>query len=306
MTAAPAAPAMTAQAPSLAAGAPPVGQAPAAGLLPSFASLVGAPQPGDTGTPCVKELPPEVVALLLAALMGTQVPAVAAAPATTVQADTSPAGDVAAPAAEAMAIDSGAALALDAMLDDAVARGRQDPADLLRAEAAPVRSDPGAPKDFPHWAAAALDAPQAPKSPHESTPKHSLPVHTHVAAQGWADEVAARIAWITREDFQSATLRLTPEHLGPVDVTIAVRDGDAIVTFGAGHAETRAALEQALPRLRELFAAQGLSLSQASVSGERARRDPPATRHVAGPEIDMESHHDDAVRMSLGLVDLYA
>jgi flagellar hook-length control protein FliK len=41
--------------------------------------------------------------------------------------------------------------------------------------------------------------------------------------------------------------------------------------FGATQTETRTALEQALPRLREMFASQGLNLSHAGVSGETPR-----------------------------------
>ena len=42
--------------------------------------------------------------------------------------------------------------------------------------------------------------------------------------------------------------------------------------FTAAHATTRAAIEDALPRLREMLAAQGLQLSQADV-GDQAQRD---------------------------------
>jgi len=65
---------------------------------------------------------------------------------------------------------------------------------------------------------------------------------------------------------QSATLRLSPEHLGPLEVRIAIREGETSLWFGAAHADTRHALEQALPRLREQFASAGLSLGQSSVS----------------------------------------
>ena len=46
----------------------------------------------------------------------------------------------------------------------------------------------------------------------------------------------------------------------------------AQVWFGAQHADTRAALAEALPRLREMFAEAGLSLGHAGVSQEAPRR----------------------------------
>jgi flagellar hook-length control protein FliK len=70
---------------------------------------------------------------------------------------------------------------------------------------------------------------------------------------------------------ESGSLQLSPEHLGPLEVRISVRDGAASVWFGANHADTRAALEQALPHLRNMFASQGLTLSDAGVSRESPR-----------------------------------
>ena len=66
-------------------------------------------------------------------------------------------------------------------------------------------------------------------------------------------------------------MRVSPEHLGPVEVKISVHNGDASVWFGANHPDTRAALEQALPRLREMFANQGLTLTDSGVSRESPR-----------------------------------
>ncbi len=45
------------------------------------------------------------------------------------------------------------------------------------------------------------------------------------------------------------------------------------VWFGAQHADTRAALTEALPKLREMFSASGLALGQAGVSHEMPRQD---------------------------------
>jgi len=69
---------------------------------------------------------------------------------------------------------------------------------------------------------------------------------------------------------QSATIRLQPEHLGPMEIRIQVSDdGGAQVNFSAHHAQTRDALEGTMPRLRELLADQGLNLQQANVDAGR-------------------------------------
>ena len=50
-----------------------------------------------------------------------------------------------------------------------------------------------------------------------------------------------------------------------------MHEGEATVWFGAANADTRNALEQSLPRLRELFASQGLVLADAGVHRETRR-----------------------------------
>jgi len=66
-------------------------------------------------------------------------------------------------------------------------------------------------------------------------------------------------------------LHVNPPELGPVEIRIAV-DGDlrsaATVQFVASQSATRDALEAGLPRLREMLAESGITLSEASVGGQ--------------------------------------
>lgn len=125
---------------------------------------------------------------------------------------------------------------------------------------------------------------------------------------GWPQAVAAQVHWFVSNDVQSATLRLSPEHLGPVEVHIDVRESQVNVNFSAAHAETRAALEQTVPRLREIFASSGLSLGQANV-----QQDPRAgSKTGANPLRAALAHAQNvepvavAAGQALGLVDEYA
>jgi flagellar hook-length control protein FliK len=137
-------------------------------------------------------------------------------------------------------------------------------------------------------------------------------VNTPVTDAGFADEVGGKITWMANQGVQSASLQLTPEHLGPVEVRISMQDGSASVSFNAAHADTRAALEQALPRLREMFSTQGLTLTDASVSQQSPRGQPQrqavsaigATGGVSGE--DSTSSVATVTRAQLGLVDTYA
>ena len=131
-----------------------------------------------------------------------------------------------------------------------------------------------------------------------------------VGDRRWPEQVGHEVRILLERGVQSATLRLTPEHLGPVDVRIDIVNDKANVVFGAANGETRAALTEAIPRLREMFAGAGLTLGDAGVRQDTPGRSPgsgpgqlPADAVVdgdAGPQVTAAQ----AVRMSL--VDAYA
>ncbi|MDJ0793417.1 MAG: flagellar hook-length control protein FliK [Woeseiaceae bacterium] len=116
------------------------------------------------------------------------------------------------------------------------------------------------------FANVAPTAPQA-DSTFASTLQNQLPdlIETPVRDANWGDKVGERVVMMANNQLKTAEIRLTPAELGPVRVQVNVEDGAANITFQAQHAATREALEQALPRLREMFAESGLSLGQTSV-----------------------------------------
>ena len=135
----------------------------------------------------------------------------------------------------------------------------------------------------------------------------SRPVHAPVGSAAWADEIGSRVVMMTESGNHTASLKLSPEHLGPLEINITVRDDKASVWFGAAHADTRAAIETALPRLREMFESQGLSLADAGVFREPPREQAAVKNNARstgqGETVDEVS---TASRARLGLVDAYA
>jgi flagellar hook-length control protein FliK len=138
----------------------------------------------------------------------------------------------------------------------------------------------------------------------------SAEVRTPVGAPGWADEIGTHLTLMAANGREAASLRLSPEHLGPVEVRISMKDGDTSVVFTAANPETRSALEQSLPRLRELFASQGLVLGDANVSRDGPRDTfRPATFANASRGSSDAGSGDDVKSVTLsrvGLVDTYA
>jgi flagellar hook-length control protein FliK len=133
-----------------------------------------------------------------------------------------------------------------------------------------------------------------------------------VGTPAWKHSLGAEVRLMIERGIGTATLRLSPEHLGPVEVRIDLADDSANVRFTATHAETRAALADALPRLRDMLASVGVNLGDASVHRDLPRE--PERRDGSGqgeanalPESDAESRVA-VVRLDAGrgLVDEYA
>jgi len=150
--------------------------------------------------------------------------------------------------------------------------------------------------------------------PAAADPAGGQTLHATVGTPRWADELGSRMVLMSLRGQHEGSLNLTPEHLGPLEVRISVNQGTANVWFGSQHADTRAALAEALPRLRELFADAGLMMGHAGVSQEAPRqspRDGDAARFAASTQGNAIDDLDAAApastrRIALGLVDTYA
>ncbi len=145
--------------------------------------------------------------------------------------------------------------------------------------------------------------------PDSTLPRLVIPVGT----AAWRHELVTHINLMIDRGEQAATLRLTPDHLGPLEIRIAVREGETSLWFGATHAETREALEMALPRLREQFAGAGLALGQSTIS-QGSPQDPRNLRNAmlrGAPDrafggSDSNELAVDRISVALGLIDTYA
>lgn len=97
----------------------------------------------------------------------------------------------------------------------------------------------------------------------------SLPIQPGMQNPAWTQVMSSRVVWMAKEGLQQAQLRMNPANLGPVEVKLHVQNEQASVTFLAQHSATRDALEQALPRLRESFAENGMELTNAQVGEQQ-------------------------------------
>lgn len=156
-----------------------------------------------------------------------------------------------------------------------------------------------------------------------SQPARPLAMNTPLQHPDWNNEFAQRITWLANSRIQAAEIRLNPQHLGPIDIQVRMDGDQANLVFGAAHAQVRDAIEAALPRLREMFAAQGLTVANVDVDvrdgnaqqfagGDDAQGGRGAQRGGLGNEGD-PANADPAVAGALpgiqvasGLVDIFA
>jgi flagellar hook-length control protein FliK len=105
----------------------------------------------------------------------------------------------------------------------------------------------------------------------DAMPMQQQPLQPGGNGEQFAKGLAERVLFMADGGLQSARIKLHPEHLGPLDIRIQVQDDGARVWFQAQHGQTREALEQAMPRLRELFSDQGMQLLGADVGSGQER-----------------------------------
>lgn len=95
-----------------------------------------------------------------------------------------------------------------------------------------------------------------------------LEVATPVHSPNWSADVGQRVVWMARNNVQEAQLSVNPPNLGPIEITLSLKDDAATARFFSPHAEVREILEQALPRLREMLAGAGVQLGQSDVGAQ--------------------------------------
>lgn len=99
---------------------------------------------------------------------------------------------------------------------------------------------------------------------------------------GFAEQLGAQLTTFVREGVQHARLQLHPLELGPLTVQIELDGGSARMSFAAEHAQTRQALEQAMPTLAGSLREAGLTLSGGGVFEQPRQPQPGADSRDGG------------------------
>jgi flagellar hook-length control protein FliK len=88
----------------------------------------------------------------------------------------------------------------------------------------------------------------------------------------FAPELSAKVMVMAKDQLDMAQLQLNPKEMGPVTVQLSLNGTEATVAFAAAAPETRAAIEAALPVLKDMMLESGLNLAQTTVSDQTAQQ----------------------------------
>ncbi|MCH8493142.1 MAG: flagellar hook-length control protein FliK [Idiomarina sp.] len=146
-----------------------------------------------------------------------------------------------------------------------------------------------------------------------SNPLISAPL----ASAGWQQQVGQQVVNMhLRQDNQIA-LRLHPAELGPLMVNLKMDEQAASLQFTSANPQVRAALEAAIPQLRELLAEQGIQLSDSNVSDGHAEQQSEQqgsdssgladNSEIAASQQELERQEQRLdIQLENGQIDLYA
>ncbi|WP_299999443.1 flagellar hook-length control protein FliK [uncultured Cedecea sp.] len=93
-------------------------------------------------------------------------------------------------------------------------------------------------------------------------------LNAQLGTQEWQQQLSQQVMLFTRQGQQHAELRLHPEHLGKVEISLKLDDNQLQLQIMSPHSHVRAAIEAALPMLRTSLNENGVQLSQSHVGDE--------------------------------------
>lgn len=112
----------------------------------------------------------------------------------------------------------------------------------------------------------------------------STPLAAPLGSPEWQQSLGQQLVLFTRHGQQNAELRLHPQELGALQISLKVEDGRAQLHVASANGQVRVALEAALPHLRSALAESGIQLGQSSIGSDT----PPEWQSA---QQDSQQHH---------------
>jgi hypothetical protein len=144
-----------------------------------------------------------------------------------------------------------------------------------------------------------------------------MPQQVQINTPAWKNALGERAIMVSAQNVNVAHIQLDPPELGSLSIRVHINQDQVSLSFTSPHAHVRDAVEQSLPRLREMFEEQGLSLQDSSVddqSADQQRREQLAEQnggaaggsYMGAGEVGDDTGVSPSASKPLSLVDYYA
>lgn len=119
-------------------------------------------------------------------------------------------------------------------------------------------------------------------------------LHAPLGSPEWQQALSQQVLMFQRNGQQNAELRLHPQELGALQITLKLDDHQAQLHIASAHGQVRSAVEAALPQLRQALAESGINLGQSSVGSESLPQQSQQQNSQGGGQPGYREQHGSA------------
>ena len=94
----------------------------------------------------------------------------------------------------------------------------------------------------------------------------NLTMSSALGTSGWDGEFLGRVNMLIKGGIQEAKIQLSPPEMGRLEIKVSTEGDSAKIMFSVDNIAAKDAIEQAIPRLRELLEQGGLQLAHSEVA----------------------------------------
>lgn len=94
----------------------------------------------------------------------------------------------------------------------------------------------------------------------------NLTMSSALGTSGWDGEFLGRVSMLIKGGIQEAKIQLSPPEMGRLEIKVSTDGDSAKIMFSVDNIAAKDAIEQAMPRLRELLEQGGLQLAHSEVA----------------------------------------
>lgn len=151
---------------------------------------------------------------------------------------------------------------------------------------------------------------KTPTTDHSTRMPNTMELTQNLADPDWGDHFNQQILWLGQQKIKAVIIKINPQELGPLEVSVNVKKDDATVNITLQRAQIHEVIENAIPRLREMMAEQGLNLIQVNIESNQQRQNSQQWHNTLLENIDTNeveaSEEPIKIIESRNLVDYFA